>query len=180
MLVLLPLGPATAAKRKPIEPVDLTNFLLSPEYSRWLVGPIAYMATVDEVNDFLALESDEEAEAFIREFWDRRGGEAVFPVKGQKVIFDERVAAADKFYTEGTHRGSRTARGTILVLFGAPAEVTYELPPRRRLESIEVWTYPEDAGPGLNGKTPDRVYRFIKVDNLTVFYHGPVSRQFKG
>jgi GWxTD domain-containing protein len=180
LLVLLSLVPAAAAKRKQVEPEDLTNFLLSPEYSRWLVGPIAHMSTADEVEEFLALESDEQAEAFIKRFWDRRGGEAVFPVKGLKVIFDERVAAADKFYTEGTHRGSRTARGTVLVLFGAPEEVRYELPPRKRLDSIEVWTYPEDAAPGLNGRTPEREYRFIKAGDLTVLYRGPVSRQFRG
>lgn len=180
LLVLLAPASATAAKRKQIEPEDLTNFLLSPQYSRWLVGPIAHMSTTDEVNGFLALERDEEAEAFIKEFWDRRGGEAVFPVRGLKVIFDERVAEADKFFTEGTYRGSRTARGTVLVLFGAPAEVSYELPPRSRQEAIEVWAYPEDAEPGLNGRTPDRVYRFIKVGDLTVFYRGPVSRQFRG
>lgn len=180
LAVTLTVVPAMAAQRKQLEPLDLTNFALSPEYSRWIVGPIAHIATAKEIDQYLALQSDDEAAAFIEDFWDRRGGEALFPVKGKKLIFDERVKEADKFFTEGTYVGSRTARGTILVLYGAPLEVRYELPVRPRDEAIEVWVYPADAPEGLDGEKPDPIYRFVKEDDVTVLYRGPTRRQFGG
>ncbi|MEJ2086717.1 MAG: GWxTD domain-containing protein [Acidobacteriota bacterium] len=171
MLALTP--PAEAAKRKKLSAEDLTNFMLAPRYSRWLVGPISRIATDQEIEEYLAIDSDAEAEAFIAEFWQSRGGDAVWPAKNKQKIFEERVELADKLYSEGTFRGSTTARGTIFVLYGEPDQVQYEAPPKNRGGPIEVWRYTPETVESLDGSKPDVIYLFRKEGNKTVLYRGP-------
>src|SRR5258708_33415927 len=51
---------------------DLTNPFLGPDYSAWLIGPVAHIARPDEIKAYLALHDDGEAAAFIQQFWERR------------------------------------------------------------------------------------------------------------
>lgn len=171
---------ALAAKKKPTDPVELTNFRLSPDLSQWLVGPIALIANEEEVRTYLGLDSDQQASEFIQAFWEKRGGDAVWPNRGQKLIFEERAGEADRMFGERTIRGRRTDRGTIHVLYGAPEEVRYESPQRKGMAPLEVWMYPKDREEGLDGKQPDRIYRFVEKDGLTVLYRGPVRRSLIG
>lgn len=176
-LLCLP-GPAEAAKQKKYKSEDLTNFVLSPQYSRWLAGPISRLASEDEITQYLAITSDEEAEAFISEFWKGRGGDAVWPATNNRKIFESRVDEADKFYSEGAIRGSSTDRGTIYVLYGAPPQTRYEEHPKRAGVPIEIWTYPADSTEGLDGSRADRFYFFHRVGEVTSFYRGPLRRGF--
>lgn len=175
-LVALMALPVTAASKKRIKPEDLTNFFLSPEYSQWLVGPIFHIIAEADRKRYLALQTDAEAQAFIKAFWDARGGEAIFPTKGQKIIYDERATEADKLFGEGTNRGRRTDRGTVHVLYGEPKEIRYDPPARQFGSPIEVWLYPSDAPAGLDGRRPERIYMFERKDDQTVFVRGPVRR----
>ncbi len=172
LCLLVLVGPTEAAKRKKLKSEDLTNFLLSPKYSRWLVGPISHMATETEVKQYLAITNDDEAEAFITRFWELRGGGAVWPATNKQKIFDERVAEADKFYSEGTHRGSATDRGTLFVLYGAPAQTQYEAHPKNQGAPIEVWFYIPETTEGLDGSKPDAIYLFRKTGAVTKLYRG--------
>lgn len=176
LLLVGSVAPTHAAKRKKQDPADLTNFLLSPNYSQWLVGPIARIATNEERDAYLKIEVDEDAAAFIEEFWKKRGGDSVFPTQGQKVIFDERVAEADRIFDEITYRGHRTDRGTIFVLYGEPEEIRFEEAPRGRGDFLEIWQYPREAEEGLDGKKPERLYYFVKKDGKTTLYRGPTNR----
>jgi len=173
-------APAVAGKRKQQQPEELTNFLLSPRYSQWLVGPIARIASSDERKTYLSLQVDEEADAFIARFWEERGGEAVFPSKGKKAIFDERAQEADRIFSEGTFRGHRTDRGTVFVLYGEPVEIRFEPAPRGRGDFLEIWEYDREAEKGLDGKTPERLYQFVKREGTTKLYRGPTDRRFSG
>ncbi len=166
-------GPTEAAKKQKLKAEDLTNFMLSPRYSRWLVGAISRLATEEEVRQYLAITSDSEAEAFIGTFWKARGGEAVWPATNKQKIFNDRVTEADKFYTEGTIRGSTSDRGTIYVLFGAPDQTRYEAHPKNQGNPIEVWYYIPETTEGLDGSKPDAIYLFRKDGVVTSFYRGP-------
>lgn len=167
-------GPATPGA--PVEALQierLINLRLSPALSRWLVGPVAVLATPEEERAFLATTSDEEAEAFIDEFWERRKPYPERPDNPLRERFEARVAEADKQFREGGRRGSQTARGTIHVLFGEPTRSDYQIAPDPRDSAIEVWYYePGEWEPaqGLAAEPPAPYYRFIKRDDVTDFY----------
>lgn len=149
---------------------DLTNPSLGPDYSQWLLGPISYLATKEDVAAYLALKDDQAAQQFIDQFWARRNPHPQRPDNALKELFDERSAQADQLYSEAGFPGRRTDRGTIFILYGKPETADYEISPTPEAPPIEVWTYPDNAAPGLNGRKPSLRYRFSKHGDLTVFY----------
>ena len=149
---------------------EVSNPLLSPTYSQWLVGPIGKMASREEIAEYLGLSSDEAAAAFIESFWERRDPYPLREDNPLRETFDARAAEADRLYSEAGYLGRRTARGTVYVLYGAPAEVDYEVSPHPDDPPITLWEYPADAPPGLDGRQPDRWVRFIKRGDLTELY----------
>jgi GWxTD domain-containing protein len=177
-LLLVGLSPAVDARKgKKPKSEDLTNFLLSPEYSQWLVGPISHIATSTEINEYLALHSDAAAARFVEAFWAERDRGVIFPGTRVSQRFAERVATADKFYSEAAKKGSATDRGTVYVLYGNPSVIRYEALPRDTTRSIEEWIYEEGSEAGLDGKQPEHSYRFWKEGELTVFYRGAMPRR---
>jgi GWxTD domain-containing protein len=161
---------STAAGPSTRSAAELTNPLLGPATSQWLVGPIAVMATREERAEFLGLASDEAAAAFIEAFWERRKPFPLRPDNPLRETFDARAAEADRLYSEAGYLGRRTARGAVHVLFGPPPVVDYEVSPHPDDPPIVVWRYPADAPPGLHGTPPERLYRFIKRGDLTEEY----------
>lgn len=152
------------------EDVDLTNFSLGAEYARWMVGPIARIATAAERDEFLSLADDAAAVAFIDEFWERRGGEGAWPRIGPKKVYEVRAEEADLFYSEGLYVGRTTDRGTIYVLYGPPLETDWQVSPEAGGPAVEVWMYPKNAEQGLDGSRPERVYYFRTDGDVTRFY----------
>ena len=148
---------------------DLTNPFLGPDYSAWLIGPVARIARPDEIKTYLALHDDGEAAAFIQQFWERRN-----PKPGQPnpllARFEERSEVADKKYSEAGLLGRRTDRGTIFILYGPPGKGGFEVARRPTDPPIEVWQYAANAPAGLDGRHPDPFYRFTKRGELTVLY----------
>ncbi len=149
---------------------DLLNPALGPDYTSWLIGPVSFLATKEEVAAYLALKSDPAAEEFIRQFWARRNPHPKRPDNALLEVFEERGAEADRIYSEGGYLGRRTDRGTIYVLYGKPKKIDFEVPPSSGAPPIEVWTYDADTAPGLTGRKPSSFYRFTKRGDLTVFY----------
>lgn len=131
-------GPLEAAKKvKHVPPGELTNPLLGPRHAQWLVGPISWLVTPAERDRYLFLSSDEEAEAFIEEWW-----QAHSEIREE---FDRRLAEAEDEFEESTTPGHRTDRGIVWVIHGPP-EDTERLEHRNVLEPpIERWSYPKSA-----------------------------------
>jgi GWxTD domain-containing protein len=177
LIALLIVALPAAAKKKPSDPDDLFNPMLGPDYAQWLVGPIVEMATVKEVERYLELITDEEAEAFIAEFWEARNADTPVFEKTPQQIFEDRVVEADKRYSEGAYPGSRTDRGKIFIVFGEPESVKFEQQNAVNAPTLEVWYYPKDAPAGLGGETPERRYRFAKFDGETSLYTGQRKRR---
>lgn len=150
--------------------VEAINPFLSPRYSQWMVGPIARMATPEELEAFAALRSDAAAEEYVEAFWERRDPAPARPDNPLRKTFEERAAEADRLYTESTFSGRRTDRGTVYVLFGEPERTDYEISSHPDDPPIEVWFYADDAEPGLSGEQPASSYRFIKRGDVTAFY----------
>jgi len=148
---------------------ELTNPFLGPEYSAWLIGPVARIATPGEIQEFLALQDDRQAEAFVQAFWDHRDPARDKPGNPIREAFDARSAEADRQYSEAGLLGRRTDRGAIYVVYGPPSKVEFEFSPTPNGPPIEVWTYRADAPSGLDARRPG-IYRFIKQGDRTVLY----------
>ncbi|MEM1205748.1 MAG: GWxTD domain-containing protein [Acidobacteriota bacterium] len=171
---------AVPAKKKPKSPEDLFNPMLGVEYSHWLQGPIFEIATAQEVEDFLLITSDDEAQAFVDRFWDSRdpkGSGVDFFAKKPRQIFDERSVEADKRFSEGAYPGRRTDRGSVLIVYGEPEDIEFEAPRRVGDPTLEVWKYPKDSEKGLDGEKPKKQYRFVRIGEKTVRYTGQPLRR---
>jgi GWxTD domain-containing protein len=151
-------------------PGELINTYLGPDYAQWLAGPIARMATPEEIRQYLALTDDFAAVDFIEAFWSRRDPAPAEPGNPVRDAFERRVAEADRQFGEAGIPGRRTDRGTIYVLYGKPADVSFDVAAGTG-EAVEVWSYGADAGPGLDGKRPERFYWFREESGVKRFYH---------
>lgn len=177
LALLLPLAgcastdtPAGAAPVSAVQVERLLNPALSLELSQWLVGPVAAMASQEEEAAYLALTDDAAARAFIEDFWERRDPYPLRPDNPLRKTFEARSAEADRRFTEGGRAGSRTARGTIYILYGEPSRTDYEIARDPRDPPVEVWFYEGEQAPGLDGEPPGPLYRFIKRGGVTEFY----------
>ena len=117
---------------------ELTNPRLSPERASWLVGAISRMATREEVEAYLAATDDAAAAALEEAFWERRDPDPARPGNPPRELFDRRSVDADRRFTEAGYRGRRSDRGTIFVLYGEPAEISFEINPHVGQTPIEV------------------------------------------
>lgn len=149
---------------------DLTNPFLGPEQSSWLIGPVARIASPEEIEAFLALTADAQAAEFIDQFWVRRDPNPDRPGNPLREAFDERSTEADRLFSEAGYRGRRTDRGTIFVVYGPPSETDFEISPGPGQPPVEAWTYKPTTPAGLDGRKPAPLYRFIKRGDLTVTY----------
>jgi GWxTD domain-containing protein len=170
-LLVLALGtpPASAVDPKK-EDFELINPLLGPELSQWLVGPISWIASEKEIQEYLQLTSSEAAESFIEEFWAERDPYPQRPDNPAKKLYEDRMKDATAQYEEAGQPGWKTPRGRVFVTYGEPDDVDYEVAPDPGDPLIEVWVYEKGTEKGLDGKKPDRRYRFIKRGELTDFY----------
>lgn len=166
-----------AGKGRTFEREDLINVLLSPSLAQWLIGPVSRIASDEEIRSYLAVTDDEDAEAFIAAFWQRRADpRSPWPGRQPKDVFDARAEKADRMFSEGTHLGRRTDRGVTYILFGPPEGRGYLQEDGRRKRTIEIWTYPDSAEPGLDGAKPKRQYFFARKDGVTVYTARPKQR----
>lgn len=178
LLAALTAVPAEAKKeKKPRYPEELFNPLLGIEYSHWLVGPISRMASDQEIAEYLDLIDDGEAAAFIEAFWQERNEGTGFFEETPQQKFEKLAVEADKRFSEGARPGRLTDRGTIYILYGEPEEVEHTRPDRIDDPTLEQWTYPKDAPPGLDDESPKSTYRFVRVGDSTVFYNTASARR---
>ena len=170
--------PASAGKKiKDFDRELLIQPFLGPGYAEWLIGPIARIADKDEVDAYLRLGTDAEAEAFIDQFWAKRDPDPAKPGNPVRELYDERAAEADKLYSEGQVHGRNTDRGTLYVLYGPPDEVDYDIAQWRGGPPLTLWKYPKGAEKGLDGERPAKLYRLIHLGDLTEFYDDRVRQR---
>ncbi len=89
---------------------------LSKKYKNWPKSPEAYFLTSEEKAAWKNVKTDEAAQQFIQDYRAKRGPDF------EKVL-TERVAAADKYFSSGSTKGSETLRGKVIIVFGPPSGV---------------------------------------------------------
>lgn len=109
------------AKQKKKKERDLQKEL-APVYKEWLNGPVSYIITSEERSAFLHLETNEERENFIENFWERRNPDPGSPENSYKEEYYRRVAYTNEHFSSGIP-GWKTDRGKIYLMWGKPDEV---------------------------------------------------------
>ena len=99
---------------------------LKKAYKDWLERDVVYIITDEERKAFKKLQTDDERERFIEEFWRRRDPDPDTDENEFKEEYYERIAYANEHFASGIP-GWKTDRGRIWIMYGKPDEM--ETPP---------------------------------------------------
>src|SRR5881392_719418 len=95
---------------------------LDNAYRQWLTEDVTYIITPEERNAFLQLDTNEEREQFIEQFWLRRSINPDLPDNDFKEEHYRRIAYANEHYASGIP-GWKTDRGRMYIMWGPPDEI---------------------------------------------------------
>jgi len=116
---------------------------VSRSYKDWPKTPIGYYMTNEEKKQWSAIQSDAEAEQFIKDFVAKRGGDTFTREVAQN------AEKADKYLSIGKTPGSETARGKMMILLGP----TVATAAAKKKKNGEVRMVPPSSMGGLSGST---------------------------
>jgi len=135
---------------------------LDSSYRQWLSEDVTYIISPDERNAFLQLDTNEEREQFIEQFWLRRSSNPDLPENDFKEEHYRRIAYANEHFASGIP-GWKTDRGRMYIMWGPADEVeshptggTYDRPMEEGGGSTTTypwetwrWRYLEDIGENI-------------------------------
>src|SRR3989454_3227015 len=128
-LLTLIFAPQSAAQKKknedqnqdPHERARNVKPELKRVYKDWLEKDVAYIITDEERKAFKKLQTDDERERFIEEFWRRRDPDPDTDENEYREEYYERIAYANEHFASGIP-GWKTDRGRIYIMWGKPDE----------------------------------------------------------
>jgi GWxTD domain-containing protein len=94
------------------------------KYKDWGKSAEAYFLTPSEKDAWSRVRTDEEATAFVAEYWVKRDPNPATSANEFRDEINRRIAAADEQFKMRNKRGSETARGRLLVTLGLPTRVS--------------------------------------------------------
>src|SRR5256884_6510865 len=89
---------------------------------QWLTEDVTYIISPDERNAFLQLDTNEEREQFIEQFWLRRSSNPDLPENDFKEEHYRRIAYANEHYASGIP-GWKPDAGRMSIMWGPPDEI---------------------------------------------------------
>src|SRR2546428_3401547 len=95
---------------------------LDSAYKQWLTEDVTYIISPDERNAFLQLDTNEEREQFIEQFWLRRSSNPDLPENDFKEEHYRRIAYAND-HSGSSISGWKTDRGRMYIMWGPADEV---------------------------------------------------------
>src|SRR3984893_1475682 len=95
---------------------------LDTPYRQWLNEDVIYIISPEERQAFLQLETNEEREQFIEQFWLPRSSKPELPENDFKEEHYRRIAYANEHYASGIP-GWKTDRGRMYIMWGPADEV---------------------------------------------------------
>jgi GWxTD domain-containing protein len=107
--------PTTKVRKAKKEPVNKV-------YRDWVSKDVGYIITSEEKKAFNALQTDEERENFIENFWRRRDPNPDTEENEFREEYYERIAYANEHFTSGIP-GWKTDRGRIYITWGKPDSI---------------------------------------------------------
>ena len=129
---------------------------LETPYRKWLNEDVAYIITEEEKDAFKRLQTDDEREQFIEQFWLRRDPTPDTDENEFKEEHYRRIAYADEHFASGIP-GWKTDRGRIYIMYGPPDSIEDH-------SSGGGYTRPREEGGGDTSTYPFQqwFYRYIE------------------
>jgi len=131
---------------------------LSHTYKTWLNEEVPYIITDDERKAFLSLSNDEEREAFIENFWQRRNPSPDSPENEFREEHYRRIQYANDHFAAGKP-GWKTDRGHIYIAFGAADSIDSH-------PSGGMYERPMDEGGGETSTFPFEVWHYRYLEGI--------------
>ena len=114
---------------------------LPPVFRQWIDEDVPYIITHDERREFLRLQTDDERDAFIKQFWESRNPEPQSPVNTFKEEHYRRLAyVRDHFGDARYNDGWRTDMGRVYITLGPPQQ-TAKHHQGIATRPVEIWFY---------------------------------------
>jgi len=127
-------------------------------YKKWLSDEVPYIITDQERAAFKKLTTDDEREAFIENFWERRNPNPESPENEFKEEYYRRIAYANEHFASGLP-GWKTDRGRIYIMYG-PADEVESHP------SGGSYERPMSEGGGETSTYPFEQWRYRYIDGI--------------
>jgi GWxTD domain-containing protein len=127
-------------------------------FKKWLDEDVLYIISEEEKKVFKDLQSEEEKEKFIEQFWARRDTDPRTPENEFKEEHYLRIAYANERFASGIP-GWKTDRGRIYIMYGKPAEI--ESHPSGGSYQREYW-----EGGGTTSTFPFERWRYRHIDGI--------------
>jgi len=131
---------------------------LDTQYKQWLNEDVVYIISPDERTAFLRLDTNEEREQFIEQFWLRRSSNPDLPDNDFKEEHYRRIAYANEHYASGIP-GWKTDRGRIYIIWGPADEVDSH-------PTGGTYDRPFDEGGGSTTTYPWELWRYRYLEGL--------------
>jgi GWxTD domain-containing protein len=114
---------------------------LPKTYRHWLQEEVNYIIETKEKVEFLKLKSDDERDAFIRNFWEARNPSPGSETNSYKEEHYQRLAYANEHFGNlEAHDGWATDQGQVYITLGPPKQKTPYIN-SRNIRPIEIWFY---------------------------------------
>ncbi|HWC95581.1 MAG TPA: GWxTD domain-containing protein [Candidatus Sulfopaludibacter sp.] len=131
---------------------------LETPYRKWLNEDVSYIITDEERSAFKRLQTDEEREQFIENFWLRRDPSPDTIENEFKEEHYRRIAYANEHYASGIP-GWKTDRGRIYITYGPPDEIEDH-------SSGGFYERPPEEGGGETSTFPFQQWRYRYIDGI--------------
>ena len=131
---------------------------LATPYRKWLNEDVTYIITDEERSAFLRLQTDDEREQFIEQFWLRRDPSPDTIENEFREEHYRRIAYANEHYASGIP-GWKTDRGRIYITYGPPDELEDH-------SSGGTYMRPDAEGGGSTSTFPFQQWRYRYIDGI--------------
>jgi GWxTD domain-containing protein len=131
---------------------------LDTPYKQWLNEDVIYIISPAERQSFLQLETNEEREQFIEQFWLRRSATPDLPDNDFKEEHYRRIAYANEHYASGIP-GWKTDRGRMYIMWGPPDEIESH-------PTGGTYDRPMDEGGGSTTTYPWESWRYRYMEGI--------------
>ncbi|HEX8983956.1 MAG TPA: GWxTD domain-containing protein [Bryobacteraceae bacterium] len=131
---------------------------LETPYRKWLTEDVGYIITDEERQAFKRLQTDDERDQFIEQFWLRRDPTPDTIENEEKEEHYRRIAYANERFASGIP-GWKTDRGRIYITYGPPDE-------RDEHPSGGSYERPIEEGGGTTSTYPFEIWRYRYIEGI--------------